>query len=80
MISQILNESTIFHLSTFFPLFIYMGRKKKYITKQQLEEANKEKYMRYYWKNLKRRRKDALKRYYKKKEEKNETLFNDKNT
>ena len=45
-----------------------------------LTYANKEKYMRYYWNNLNERRKKALERYYKKKKDKNETLFNDKNT
>jgi len=57
-----------------------MGRKKKYTNEQQLSDANKEKYMRYYWNNLNERRKKALERYYKKKKDKNETLFNDKNT
>lgn len=57
-----------------------MGRKKKYTTKEQLNDANKEKYMRYYHNNINERRKKALERYYKKKGEKNESLLNDKNT
>lgn len=44
-----------------------MGRKKKYITKEELSDANKEKYMRYYLKNIVERRKKALERYYKNK-------------
>jgi len=56
-----------------------MGRKKKYTTEQQLSDANKEKYMRYYHNNINERRKKALERYYIKKG-KNETLFDDKNT
>ena len=47
-----------------------MGRKKKYATDQQLNDANKEKYMRYYYNNINERRKKALERYYKKKGEK----------
>jgi hypothetical protein len=45
-----------------------MGRKKKYTTDKQLNDANKEKYMRYYWKNVIERRKKSLERYYSKKE------------
>jgi hypothetical protein len=48
-----------------------MGRHRKYITEEEKRQANKEKYMRYYWRNVKRRRKDALKRYYENKNDKN---------
>ena len=44
-----------------------MGRHKKYITEEEKKKADRNKYMRYYWKNVKKRRKDALKRYYEKK-------------
>ena len=44
-----------------------MGRKKKYITNEEKQQANKDKYMRYYWKNAKKIRKKNLERYYAKK-------------
>lgn len=53
-----------FHFFPTIKLFINMGRKKKYITKEELSDANKEKYMRYYLKNIVERRKKALERYY----------------
>jgi len=45
-----------------------MGRKLKYITHEQKLNANREKYMRYYWKNQELVKKKNLKRYYAKKE------------
>jgi hypothetical protein len=41
-----------------------MGRKKIYKTKEEKHQANKEKYMRYYWKNSDKIKKKNLKRYY----------------
>ena len=41
-----------------------MGRKRKYNTKEEKHQADKEKYMRYYWKNAKKIKKKNLKRYY----------------
>jgi hypothetical protein len=41
-----------------------MGRHKKYFTEEEKHNANKAKYMRYYWKNAKKIRKKNLKRYY----------------
>jgi len=68
IIPKFFKMSNVF--SHFFPtslLFISMGRKKKYTTEQQLSDANKEKYMRYYHNNIIERRKKALERYYIKK-------------
>jgi hypothetical protein len=45
-----------------------MGRKIKYKTEEEKKQANRNKYMRYYWRNVKKRRKDALRRYYVKKD------------
>jgi hypothetical protein len=41
-----------------------MGRKKIYKTEEEKQQANKEKYMRYYWKNCDKIKKKNLKRYY----------------
>lgn len=41
-----------------------MGRKKKYITEEEKNQARKERQMRHYWRNVKKLRKKALKRYY----------------
>ena len=41
-----------------------MGRKRKYITEEEKQQANKDKYMRYYWKNCKKVKRKNLKRYY----------------
>ena len=41
-----------------------MGRKLKYKTEEEKLQANRDKYMKYYWKNVEKRRKDALERYY----------------
>ena len=41
-----------------------MGRKIKYTTKEQIQQANRDKRMRYYWKNQKLEQQRALKRYY----------------
>lgn len=49
-----------------------MGRHKKYNTKKELRQANRDKFMRHYWKNIKKIRKRNLKRYY-------ENKKNDKN-
>lgn len=57
-----------FHFFPTYILFIYMGRKLKYITHEQKLNANREKYMRYYWKNQELVKKKNLKRYYAKKE------------
>lgn len=44
-----------------------MGRKKKYITKEEKCQANRDKFMRYYWKNADKIKKQNLKKYYDKK-------------
>ena len=44
-----------------------MGRKRKYNTEEEIIQARKERQMRYYWKNVKKKRKEALDRYYEKK-------------
>ena len=44
-----------------------MGRKKKYITEEEKLQANRDKFMRYYWKNVDKIRKQNLKKYYDKK-------------
>lgn len=44
-----------------------MGRHKKYNTEEEKHQADKEKYMRYYWKNVKKIRKKNLKRYHEQK-------------
>ena len=44
-----------------------MGRKRKYITEEEIRSAICEKSMRYYWKNVKKIRKRNLKKYHEKK-------------
>lgn len=44
-----------------------MGRKKKYITEDEKKISNREKYMRFYWKNKDKIKKINLQRYYAKK-------------
>lgn len=41
-----------------------MGRKLKYKTEEEKRQANRDKYMRYYWRNVKKIRKQKLKEYY----------------
>jgi hypothetical protein len=41
-----------------------MGRKRKYNTEEEKRQANRDKYMRYYWRNVKKIRKEKLKKYY----------------
>jgi hypothetical protein len=48
-----------------------MGRKKTYYTKEELMQANREKVMRYYWKNSNKIKKINLNRYYETKQTKN---------
>jgi hypothetical protein len=43
---------------------MYMGRKQKYFTDEEKLKANRDKYMRYYWKNVKKIRKEKLRKYY----------------
>ena len=43
-----------------------MGRKRKYFTKEEQQQSNRDKFMRYYWKNADKIRKINLKRYYEK--------------
>jgi hypothetical protein len=50
--------------SNFFPIFINMGRKRKYFTEEEKRIAKNESYMRFYEKNKERIRKEKLKRYY----------------
>ena len=45
-------------------LFIDMGRHKKYITDDEINNAIREKSMRYYWKNVKKIQKRNLKKYH----------------
>ena len=45
-----------------------MGRHKKYNTEEEKQQANKDKYMRYYWRNVEKIKKKNLKRYYERKE------------
>jgi hypothetical protein len=47
-----------------------MGRKKKYLTDNEKQQANKDKYMRYYWKNKEKIKLKNLKRYYENKNNK----------
>ena len=49
-----------------------MGRKRKYNTEEEKRQANRDKFMRHYWKNVKKIRKKNLKKYY-------ENKKNDKN-
>jgi hypothetical protein len=44
-----------------------MGRKCKYNTNEEKRQANRDKFMRHYWKNAEKIRKKNLKRYYEKK-------------
>jgi len=44
-----------------------MGRKRKYFTDDEKIQANRDKFMRYYWKNTKKIRKKNLARYYERK-------------
>lgn len=41
-----------------------MGRHRKYNTDEEKRQANREKYMRFYWRNAKKIRKQKLKEYY----------------
>ena len=41
-----------------------MGRHKKYNTEEEKRQANRDKFMRHYWRNVKKIRKRNLKRYY----------------
>jgi hypothetical protein len=41
-----------------------MGRKRKYNTEEEKLQANRDKYMRYYWRNVDKIRKQKLKEYY----------------
>lgn len=43
-----------------------MGRKQKYFTKEEKRQANRDKFMRYYWKNVEKVKKINLERYYEK--------------
>ena len=43
-----------------------MGRKTKYHTEEEKQNANREKSMRHYWKNAEEIKKKNLKRYYEK--------------
>jgi len=55
-----------------------MGRKKKYFTNDELEEANRQKAMRFYERHKEQRKKEARERYWKKKLEKeNDNIQND---
>ena len=45
-----------------------MGRKTKYITDEQKLQARKDRQMKYYWKNQKKRQEYSLKWYYENKE------------
>ena len=47
-----------------------MGRKQKYKTEEECLHAKRERQMRYYWKNVKKKRKEALDRYYERKSKK----------
>jgi hypothetical protein len=44
-----------------------MGRKKLNRTKEELDELNRTRRMRYYWKHRTKERQSALNRYYKRK-------------
>ena len=41
-----------------------MGRKRKYNTEEEINNAIRKKSMRYYWKNVEKIKKKNLKRYY----------------
>ena len=41
-----------------------MGRHKKYKTEEEKKQANRDKVMKHYWKNVEKIRKKNLKRYY----------------
>jgi len=43
---------------------MYMGRKRIYQTEEEQKQANRDKFMRHYWKNAKSIRKKNLKKYY----------------
>ena len=45
-------------------IFMRMGRKQKYFTEEEKKQANRDKYMRFYWRNVKKIRKEKLNRYY----------------
>ena len=45
-----------------------MGRKRKYFTKEEKLQANRDKYMRFYWRNVERIKKEKLEAYYDKKQ------------
>ena len=45
-----------------------MGRKLKYKTKEEKLQANRDKYMRFYWLNVDKIRKEKLERYYENKQ------------
>mgnify|MGYP007070556928 CR=1 FL=1 len=42
----------------------YMGRHKKYITEEEKKQANRDKFMKHYWKNQEKIKKKNLERYY----------------
>jgi hypothetical protein len=44
-----------------------MGRKRKYFTEEEKNQANRDKFMRYYFKNKEKIKKKNLTRYYAKK-------------
>lgn len=41
-----------------------MGRKRKYFTDDEQKQANRDKFMRHYWKNQEKIKKRNLERYY----------------
>ena len=43
-----------------------MGRKRKYNTIEEKQQANRDAFMRHYWKNVEKIKKKNLKRYYEK--------------
>ena len=47
-----------------------MGRKKKYNTLEEKQQAQRENQMRHYWRNADRLKKEGLEKYYTKKKEK----------
>ena len=48
-------------------MYKVMGRKKLNRTKEELNELNRKRRMRYYWKHKRKERKSALERYYQRK-------------
>jgi hypothetical protein len=50
-----------------------MGRKLKYKTKEEKLQANRDKYMRFYWRNVEKIKKEKLKIYYENKRHTKET-------